>query len=1214
MDAPFGALILCGPKGRDACGTFTLPMTRLTHRGHLQAAALLLHATTESALQAQALALLLPGDRIFAIEARAPQPLRLLVRFASERRLEAALTRGIPLTHDGSLLTSFPLSNVVRAQALEAHAQLVLADAGDIRFAPIGDPVDPSQWLDLCAFQRLPMRSLGAPPPSIAMALTTRDARSVLGRAPLHEDALAAIKALAATPSVAVRSSALLDTAVRTLAAIVRLTQGLFGASSSAPTKPAQLPSDLTPQDTSWLVRKLASWLDALRLRAWQSALGSYLAKKHAEYIARLMELLEQGDVDEALRRAIPLSAAAGGSQPHAPSLVLPSPRADLSISKTRTTGGSLALGDSLYALLKARYRALYDKLIALGRIDDAAFVLAELLDDVLGAVALLEKHGRTREAAELAEARKLEPAILVRQWIIAKNLPRALLLARRHGAFEAAITHLRNEPEARKTLALAWADVRAEAGDYLGALLALELGQALTSVPEIALAWAELAHATGGVHGAVALVWRARLLGTLDGETQQRARTLLHASTIETLALRTAFASALATRSEPFLAPLARLALRTSTRDRALFDQPPASTLEKLEVLGGEGVLRIDRPLIEAPRKAAHGRTQSLSMGARGALAIHDAALLPNGNWLVALGEAGTRLLKPDGATLVAFEAPATKLVLADSGTHALALSFRGELTIVHRIDALRRRIGDAFEVARMTSHASSFDGERWAVVLDGEGHVLDVLRDQPRSLFRVEQCRRVDRALGCISFESLHTTHERLRYDEKGLVLRVRQALPERFHPRLNPHPFQAVYEPIIAMLETREEGLSLTLGAVPHPTPHVFPPARVRGPLSAGRTHIAFSTHIVPQTIARYTLLRPLRSPRGRTHLARVTEDTGSTRRVIVEAIDLSHGPQDIAMDELLCIASLKHRNVVAIHEVGSTDAFHYLATECVHGADLRSLLHRHNQQAMPPAIAIQIAIQICAGLHAAHELTTRAGEPLHIVHRHLAPSKCIVSLNGVVKVRFARLQAEHQGLYAPISIRHVSPEQVRGLALDRRSDLFNVGILLFELLTRESPFRAPTDLDTVKLIRDANAPPIQSKAPHVSDALAAIVHKALAQDRADRWQTAAALRDALRTLQHADESALAAWVHANAKDELRASEARLSPETRPNSSGVSVVNSSTGDIAYRIENAAHTGHRIQFIDTEGETLTLFDDEGRLHAIDLRTERTIGTASIR
>lgn len=1189
-------------------------MTRLTHRGHLHAAALLLHATTERALQTQALALLLPGDRVFAMDARAAQPLRLLIRFASARRLDAALTRGVPLTLDGSLLTSFPLSRPVREQALQAHAQLVLVEAGELRFTPIGDAIDIANWVDLSGFQRLSMRSLGAPPPSIAMALTTRDARAVLGRAPLPEEALAALKALIATPGGTLQSSKLRDTAIAALTALVKFTQGLLGTSSDAPTKPARLPQGAPPPDAPWLVRKLGSWLDALRRRAWQSALGSYLAKKHAEYIARLMELLEQGNVDEALRRAIPLSAAKGLSTLQAPSLALPSPRADLSISKTPAAGGSLALGDSLYALLKARYRALYDKLIVLGRIDDAAFVLAELLDDVLGAVALLEKHGRTREAAELAEARKLEPAILVRQWIIAKDLPRALLLARRHGAFEAAITHLRNEPEARRILAIAWADVRAEAGDYLGALLALELGQALKSVPEIALAWAELAHAAGGVHGAVALVWRARLLGTLDDETQLRARTLLHAGAIETLALRTAFASALATRSEPFLAPLARLALRTSTRDRALFDQPPASTLEKLEVLGGEGVLRVDRPRIEAPRKAAQGRTQSLSMGPRGALAIHDAALLPSGNWLVALGEAGTRLLKPDGATLVAFEAPATKLVLADSGTQALALSFRGELTIVHRIDALRRRIGDAFELARMTSHAASFDGERWAVVLDGEGHVLDVLRDQPRSLFRVEQCRRVDRALGCISFESLHAVHERLRYDEKGLVLRVRQALPERFHPLLNLHPFQAVYEPLIAMLETRQEGLSLTLGAVPHPTPHVFAPAHVRGPLSAGRNHIAFSTHVVPQTIARYTLLHPLRSARGGVHLARLTEDTHATQRVVLEAADLAYGAQDMANDELLCIASVHHRNVVAIHEVGRTERFHYLATECVHGVDLRSLLRRQSQQAMPPAIAIQIAMQICAGLHAAHELTTRAGEPLHVVHRHLAPSKCIVSLDGVVKVRFARLQAEHQGLRAPISIRHVSPEQVRGLTLDRRSDLFNVGILLFELLTRASPFHGATDLETVTRIRDASAPPIQSKAPHISDALAAIVHKALAQDRADRWQTAAELRDALSALEHADEAELAAWLLSNAKDELRASEARLSPHTTPNTSGVSVVNTTTGDVAVRIESAAHTGHRIQFIDVEGETLTLFDDEGRLLALDLRTERTIGTASLR
>ena len=1193
-------------------------MTRLTHRGHIQAAARIVTLTHEHALHREVLALLLPGDRVHAVDVPHSQraTFRLLILFAKTQRLEAALTQGLPLQLDGRLMTSFPLSHRERDEANETQAQLVLADAGQLRFARIGEAVDPSRWLDLSAFRMLTTRSLGAPPPAISMALNTRDPRDILGRVPLTEEGLAAMKALRDTPGITAPGSALLDAAVRALAAIMRLTQGLFGKSSSTPakpSKPAQLPEDTRAYEPPWIVRKLASWIDALRMRAWQSSLGSYLAKKHAEYIARLMELLERGDIDEALRRAIPLSATRDIGEHRAPSLQLPSPRVDLSIAKTRATGSGLGLGGSLYALLKARYRALYDKLIALDRIDDAAFVLAELLDDVLGAVALLEKRGRTREAAELAEARKLEPAILVRQWIIAKNRPRALLLARRHGAFEAAITHLRSEPEARQTLAIAWADVRAEAGDYLGALLALEMGQATQAVPDLALNWAERAHQTGGPNGAVALVWRARLLGALDAETERRARALLLSTSIDTLAARTAFATALSARNEDFLAPLARLALRTSTRDRARFDQPPARTLEKLETLGGEGVLRVDRPTIEAPRKVTRAGTKILSMGPRGALAIHDAALLSNGNWLVALGEAGIRILKPDGTTLTTFEAPASKLVIADSGTRALALSFRGELTVVHRIDALQRRIGDTFEVSRMNSHASSFDGERWAVVLDGEGHVLDVLQDQPRSLFRVEHCQRVDRALGCISFESRHTTLERLRYDEKGLVLRVRQALPERFDPSTNPHSFQAVYEPTIALVESQESGLYLKVGAVPHPTPHVFAHAKLQGALSAGRAHIAFSTHVVPQTIAHYTLLQPLRSANGRTHLARLTEDVGLGRLVILESTDLSSG-YDMAVDELRCIASVQHRNVVAIHEVGTTEAFHYLATECVPGIDLRSILRRQHQLAIPPSIAIQIAMQICAGLHAAHEKTTRAGEALHIVHRHLSPSKCIVSLDGVVKVRLARLHTENQGLHVRASIRHLSPEQVRGLPVDRRSDLFNVGILLFELLARESPFRAETDFESMALIRDANAPPIQSKAPHVSDALAATVHKALAQDRADRWQTAAELREALSQLEHADEPALAAWIHANAKDELRACEARLTPDSTSNASGVLVVNTTTGDVEYRIENAAHTGHRLQFTDAEGETLTLFDDEGRLLALDLRTERTTGLASIR
>lgn len=1196
-------------------------MTRLTHRGHLQATALIVTASSERALQADVLAHLSPGDRIHAIDPSHPHAtFRLLILFAKTRRLEVALTRGIPLQLDGHLMTSFPLSKQARAQAIESQAELVVAHEGEAQFARLGASIDPSHWLDLSAFQLVTMHSLGAPPPPVVMALTTRDSRAVLGRAPLSKEGLAAMKALLTAPNATGPSSALLDAIVRALATVMRLAQGLFGTSSSTPTtptKPAQLPHDTRAYEPPWVVRKLASWIDALRMRAWQSSLGSYLAKKHAEYIARLMELLERGDIDEALRRAIPLSATAGAGEHRAPSLTLPSPRTDLSIAKTRTTGGSLGLGDSLYAILKARYRALYDKLIALDRIDDAAFVLAELLDDVLGAVALLEKHGKTQEAAELAEARNLEPAILVRQWIIAKNLPRALLLARRHGAFEAAITHLRNEPEARKTLAIAWADVRAEAGDYLGALLALELGQATHEVTALALTWAEHAHQAGGANAAVALVWRARLMHSLDAETEHRARSLLLSASEGTLTSRTAFATALAARNEPFLAPLARLVLRTSTRDRALFDQPPASTLEKLETLGGDGVLRVDRPIIEPLPKPTRAGTKIVSMGARGAMAIHDAALLPSGNWLVALGEAGTRILKPDGATLVAFDAPASKLVIADSGTRALALAFRGELTIVHRIDAHQRRSGDAFEVARMTSHASSFDGERWAVVLDGAGHVLDVLQERPRSLFRVEHCQRVDRALGCISFESRNTTIERLRYDEKGLVLRVRQALPERFDASLNPHPFQAVYEPTVALLESQAEGLCLKIGAVPHPTPYVFSHATLRGGLSAGRTHIAFHMSEHTQTLGRYTLLESLSLGVVRTHLARVTSDVGPKLPVRLESCDISVGDSETVLFHYL--APIAHKNIILVHEAGTEDGFHYIATERIFGMDLRAILRRLGPQniRVPASIAVSIAMQMCSALHAAHNQTSKSGAPFNIVHRHIAPSECIVAWDGVVKLRLTRLNVQNQGLRsAPTLLRYLSPEQVLGLPLDRRSDVFNLGILLYELLTGQPLFKAATDVETITQIRDADVPSIQSRAP-VSNELAAIVHKALARDRADRWQSAEALQEALEALHLVDlatsESALATWLRAHIEEFGKGEQTTL-PSTPKPSTSIATVNTTTGDIAFRIESGTSPAHRILFTDADGETLVAFDEEGRLLALDLQSERVIGLAAIR
>jgi serine/threonine protein kinase len=1194
------------------------------HHGHVEAVAMLITEKDEASRQRIVLLAMRPGDRVHAIDRldREEASAHLVIHFAESRRVDVSELDGVALTQQSTLLASLPLSKALSDQALEARAQLVFAMEGAPVFARIAARIEPARWLDVDALRLLPVRSLGAPPPAIQAAIQARSARAVLGQAELSEEGIAAANALmGAAASSSPKPSPVLDAIVRALAVAIRLSQGLFGGGSAPSPKSTSntkaLP-ETRPREPSWLVRKLASWMDALRMRAWRSSLGDYLARKHAEYLARLMEQLDQGDVDAALRHAIPLSQTAGGP-PKAPSLSLPSPRTDLSIQKTRVSGGSLGLEGSLYAMLKARYRALFDKLIAMGRIDDAAFVLAELLDDVLGAVALLEKRGRLREAAELAEARKLEPAIVVRQWILAKNIPRALLLARRHGAFEAAITHLGNEPEARKTLAIAWADMRAEAGDYLGALLALQMGQALdVATTPLALQWCELAQEAGGADGVVALVWRARLMGSIDTETERRVRRLLLDSQRETLPLRLAFISALAQRSEPFLAPLARLCLRTATRDRALYNQPPAATLEKLEVLGGGGVLREDRPTIEAARPIATRETRTLSMGPRGALAIRDAVLLPNGNWLVALGEAGTRILKPDGTTLVAMEAPASKLVVSDTGTRALALSVRGELIVVHRIDLVQRRIGDAFELARLDAHAASFDGERWAVVLDGHGHVLDVLAERPRSLFRLEHCTRVDRVLGCISFEVQGSTLERLRYDEHNIVLRVRQALPERFDRRINLKPFESAHEPIIAHLQTDERNLHLTVGAAPHPTPHSFMGWQLRMPLlSVGRTHVAFNaaSSFEPQALGRYTLLSLHSKGLTANYRAKLTLDPVLKPSHFVESSVLYSGEGWVMDEELAKLGLLRgitHPNVVRVLEAGREGDTQFAAMEYVAGKDLAAIVRRlHSQKALLPLhLALGITMQLCEGLEALHNATSSNEVALQLVHRALSPRRCLIAFDGTAKVRIGKLFVPDEGVRMRGRIGYMSPEQVLGLPLDPRSDLFNLGTIFYELLTSKRLFHADTDFKTVEAIRDAIVPPFDATA-EVPSEVQAILLKALARERSDRWQSAAEMRDALKALQveAASSDALATWMRREFADDLRAEGSAHAP-VEP---GIVLVNSVQGDIEVRIVASARTAHRMLTPNVSTETLVCFDDEGRLLAVDATSGQPIASAFV-
>ncbi len=749
----------------------------------------------------------------------------LVVRHARVERAESATLAGLALVDEAGVLSSAPLSRAELARAKELPGHVAIVRGGALSVERAEARVDPAGWIDVSELVLEAPVSLGVPPPRLASAPVARAAREALGVAPLSHESEALRRAILgpndlrgarvvggtgpASGFFARLASRLVGSVADGVASMVSLLRRVLGG-SEAQTAPALPPNATSPAKSTalaptaprppGLLARLDAWLrDRMRRLGWRG-FGSFLVRKHAEHLQKLLELLEGQDLDEALRHAIPLSNEAGGGAAGAPSLSPPSPRTELAISPHRAKGGgALGLDGGLFEHLRQRYRALYQRLLTLERWKDAAFVLAELLDDALGAVALLEKHGFHREAAELAEGRALAPAIQVRQWLLARDLPRAVLIAQRHDAFGPAITRMRtSDREAARALALAWADLRARGGDYLGAIAALEAGDALASARGLAVRWADRGVDAGGVLGAEALVWLLVLDGDALTRVGPRLDPLLRDDSADTRHVRHAVYAAMARHRSASAAPLfdaARFAWRAAVRDRALFGEPTLSQLSELESLSRDRTLGADRPTIVPLSRTKLDRLAAplvVGPSSVGAFEVLDAVVLPDRRVLVALGEAGLRVLAPDGRAIASFDVPTDALVLSDEGTRALSVTKRGSLSVVHRVDTAQRRVGDRFEIFGLESFARTFDGERWAVSLEGVGQVLDVSEDTPRSLFRVRDVRviEVDRSPGFVSFiassgpmPSAPSGLERLRYEEKGLVLRERRALPERF-----------------------------------------------------------------------------------------------------------------------------------------------------------------------------------------------------------------------------------------------------------------------------------------------------------------------------------------------------------------------------------------------------------------------------------------------
>ena len=223
----------------------------------------------------------------------------------------------------------------------------------------------------------------------------------------------------------------------------------------------------------------------------------------------------------------------------------------------------------------------------------------------------------------------------------------------------------------------------------------------------------------------------------------------------------------------------------------------------------------------------------------------------------------------------------------------------------------------------------------------------------------------------------------------------------------------------------------------------------------------------------------------------------------------------------VDEARIAVQLAHANIVQVLELGKVDDNLFIAMEYISGRDVRQLLERFRKRGRPMPIpqACTIVAKVCEALDYAHRKRDARGTPLGIVHRDVSPQNVLVSFEGDVKLidfgiakAESRLQRTQAGILKG-KFSYMSPEQVRGQAIDHRSDVFAVGVLLWELLCGEKLFTGDSDFAVLEKVRTGQIPLPRKVNPDIPEPLERVMMKALATEVRDRYQWASELHDAL-----------------------------------------------------------------------------------------------------
>lgn len=227
-------------------------------------------------------------------------------------------------------------------------------------------------------------------------------------------------------------------------------------------------------------------------------------------------------------------------------------------------------------------------------------------------------------------------------------------------------------------------------------------------------------------------------------------------------------------------------------------------------------------------------------------------------------------------------------------------------------------------------------------------------------------------------------------------------------------------------------------------------------------------------------------------------------------------------DMFVDEAKLAVQLQHANIAQVYDLGKQDDQYYIAMEYVSGVDLRSMWDRarNRNRLLPIAMSCHIMQKACEGLDAAHRKKDQEGNDISLVHRDVSPQNVLISFEGEVKVidfgiaRAANKVSKTQAGVLKGKFGYMSPEQVRGITLDNRSDIFACGVVLYELLVGDRLFLGESDFSTLEKVRNVELVPPTRLNKNLSPHLERIVMKALAKQREDRYRWASEMAEDLQ----------------------------------------------------------------------------------------------------